>query len=102
MLLEPPRISEVTAGLEPVDFTDQSNRTIFEAMLRLQERGLPPDATLVTGELRDRGQYNVEGGISAAMLVELFRLSPLACHLPVYLDRVLAMSRCRHVIAPRI
>ena len=102
VLLEPRRITEVIAVLTPADFTDQSNRTIFEAMLQLQERGLPPDATLVTGELRDGGQYNVEVGISTATLADLFQLFPLVRHLPHYLGRVLEMSRRRHVIASRI
>ena len=95
VLLEPPRINEVTAVLEPADFTDQCNCTIFEAMLRLQRRGLPADATLLVGELRDGGQYNVQDGVSAAMLVDLFRLSPLACNLPHYMDRVVRISRSR-------
>ncbi len=48
----------------------------------------PFDATLLVGELRDRGQYNVEDGVSAATLVNLFRLFPLACNLSHYMERV--------------
>ena len=98
VLLEPCRISDVTAALEPNDFTDQVNRTIYAAMLRLQRRGLPPDATLLIGELRDGGQYNAEEGVSVATLVELFRLYPLVQQLPHYLDRVLEMSHRRRAV----
>jgi replicative DNA helicase len=55
VLLEPRCFDEVTLALEPADFTDDVNRTIFAAMLRLKQRGLPADATLVVGELRDDG-----------------------------------------------
>ena len=102
VLLEPRQLAEVTAVLTPADFADQTNRAIYQAMLRLQRRGLPPDPTKVVGELRVAGLYNAEDGVSAATLVDLFQLLPLVRHLPHYLDRVLEMSRRRHVIASRI
>jgi replicative DNA helicase len=71
-------------------------------MLSLQQRGLPADATLVVGELRDRGQYNVVDGVSATTLVNSFRLFPLVQHVPYYVQRVGEMARRRHVIASRI
>ena len=55
----------------------------------------PVDVTLVVGELRNRGQYNAEDGVSAATLVELFRPAPLVRELPQYLSRVLEISRRR-------
>jgi replicative DNA helicase len=82
VLLEPRRIGDVTAALKPIDFADRAHRTLFTAMLSLQQRGLPADATLVVGELCDRGQYNVEDGVSTATLVDLFQLFPLVRHLP--------------------
>ena len=102
VLLEPRRLSDVVALLTPTDFADRSNRTIFEAMLRLQDRGMKSDATIVVGELRVAGLYNAEDGVSATALVDLFRLFPWASSLPHFLDRVLEMSRRRHVIASRI
>ncbi len=93
VLLDPGRIAAVSAALEPVDFTDEANRTIYEAMLRLHSAGKSIDATLLVGMLRDRGKYNAEGGVSAVTLVELFRPAPLVCELPQYLSRVLEISR---------
>ena len=93
VLLDPARITEVAASLEPADFAGEANRTIYEAMLRLHSAGKPVDATLLVGELRDRGQYNAKDGVSAATLVELFRPAPLVRELPQYLSRVLEISR---------
>ena len=95
VLLDPGRIAEVTAALEPADFKDEANRTIYEAMLRLHSAGKPIDVTLVVGELRDRGQYNAEGGVSAATLVDLFRPAPLVSELPQHVSRVLEISHRR-------
>ena len=95
MLLDPARITEVAASLEPVDFAGETNRIIFGAMLRLHSAGKPVDVTLVVGELRDCGWYNAEDGVSAATLVELFRLLPLVRHLHHYVDRVAEMSQRR-------
>ena len=93
LLLDPGRIAQVAAALEPADFGNQVNRAIYKAMLHLHSAGNPIDVTLLVGELRDSGQYNAEGGVSAATLVELFRPAPLIRELPQYLSHALEMSR---------
>ncbi|MCC7086400.1 MAG: hypothetical protein IT427_15475 [Pirellulales bacterium] len=98
ILLAPERIADVAAALEPADLTDDALRTIYTAMLRLRGRGLPPDATLLVGELRDGGEYDPERGVSAAALAELFTMSPTAISLPHYVARVAEMSRRRHAM----
>ena len=50
VLLDPGRIAEVTATLEPADFAGEVNHIIYEAMLRLHSAGKPIDVTLVVGE----------------------------------------------------
>ena len=50
LLLDPGRIAEVAAALEPADFGDEGNRTIYAAMLRLHSAGKPIDVTLVVGD----------------------------------------------------
>jgi DnaB-like helicase N terminal domain len=55
VLLDPGRIAEVAAALEPADFAGEANRTIYETMLRLHSAGNPVDATLLVGELREAG-----------------------------------------------
>jgi hypothetical protein len=41
LLLNPGGIAKVTAALEPADFGDEANRTIYGAMLRLHSAGKP-------------------------------------------------------------
>ena len=48
-------LADVVAALEPVDFADAINRTIYEAMLRLHSAGKPINVALVVGELREAG-----------------------------------------------
>ena len=67
-------------------------------MLRLQAAGKVIDVAQLVGELRDRGLYNPENGVSAARQIDLFRLFPLACDLPHYLERVVEMSHRRHAL----
>ena len=64
-------------------------------MLHLHSAGKPVDVSLLVGVLRDRGKYNAENGVSAATLVELFRLLPLVRRLHHYVDRVAEMSQRR-------
>jgi replicative DNA helicase len=100
VLLDPRRIAEVAAALERADFVDQVNRTIYAAMLRLHSAGKPIDVALLVGELRDRGQYNAVDGVSAATLVELYRLFPLVRHLPYYVERVAEMLELWRSLVP--
>jgi replicative DNA helicase len=100
VLLNPRRIGEAAAVLEQVDFSDAVNRTIFGAMLRLHRRGLPPDITMLIGELRDTKEYghNTDPGVCAHDLVELFRLYPAVWCLSYYIGRIAEISRRRHAL----
>ena len=97
-LLDPDRIAEAAATLEPAEFGDEVNRINYAAMLRLHAAGKSIEITLLVGGLRNRGQYNTENGVSAATLVELFRLFPLVRHLPFYVERVTDMSERRRLL----
>lgn len=91
LLLAPERFNSVAALLEPTDFTDQANRTIFHAMVRLRAAGKPIDITLLVGELSDAGHCNTD--VPVATLFELFRLLPLVRHFDHYVARVVEVSR---------
>ena len=95
LLLAPGRFSDVAKVLKANDFDDRANRMIFEAMLRLRRRGLPPEITLVVSELQKAGQYNTNQGVSAVALVNLFQQLPLVRDLDHYLARVVETSRRR-------
>jgi hypothetical protein len=70
-------------------------------MLWLHYAGKPVDITLVVGELRNRGRYGEDDGVSAAMLIELFRQFPILWHLPFYVERVAEMSERRRSLVPK-
>jgi replicative DNA helicase len=55
LLLDPGRIAEVAAALEPAEFWGEVNRCIYAAMLPLHSAGKPIDVTLLVGELRKAG-----------------------------------------------
>ena len=55
VLLDPARITEVAAALEPADFAGEANHIIYEAILRLHSAGKPINVALVVGELREAG-----------------------------------------------
>ena len=81
LLLDPGRIAEAAAALEKADFSDDVNRTVYEAMLRLHLAGTPIDVTLVVGELRDSGMYDAENADNGFLLrrrVERFLVSVAA------------------------
>jgi replicative DNA helicase len=51
MLLTRPAVREAATTLQPDDFHDPANRRIFEAVLRVSERGDPVDVLTVAAEL---------------------------------------------------
>ena len=93
VLLDPRRIGDVSTALELEDFTGEVNRTIYAAMMRLHAAAKPIDVTLLVGALRDAGQYNTDGGVTANTLVELYCLFPMVRNLNHYVERVAKMSR---------
>ena len=91
----PARFDEVAKELAAEDFTDEANRIIFGAMLRLHALGKPIDCALLVGELRDFGEYDADKGVSAATIAHLFRLFSLQSNLKWYVGRLLEMTRRR-------
>jgi replicative DNA helicase len=94
-LFTPHKFSEIARALTVDDFTDDANRTIFGAMLRLDALGHPVDITLLVGELRDFGEYSADRGVCAATLANLYRNFPMASNLSFYVARLLEVSRRR-------
>ena len=91
VLIDPDRFAEADV-LSADDFFDESNRTIFRAMKRLHASGRPTDCTLLVGNLRDRGEYNADAGVSAATIWNLFYLRPWARYIGYYVARVKEFS----------
>jgi uncharacterized protein DUF3987/DnaB helicase-like protein len=69
-----PRVVDVVQAL---DFYTERHRTVYEAMLRLFNRGDPVDVITLTEELRRSGQLEAVGGPAAlALLVEQASIAP--------------------------
>jgi replicative DNA helicase len=89
-------LGEVAALLEEADFYRPAHRTIWRALLRLADRGQPPDPVTVLGELADSGELaDVGGGPFLHTLVEGVPTVANAAH---YARLVADTARRRRVI----
>jgi replicative DNA helicase len=88
-----PRAIEV---LKTSDFYTEAHRAVYEAMLRLFDRGEPVDLITLTEELRRNDQLQFAGGPAAlALLVEQ---ASIAAHLMSYAGIVRDMAVLRELI----
>jgi replicative DNA helicase len=62
ILLEPGLVPRAVELLVPEEFYKEAHRKIFEAMIRLFERGDPPDVIMVAETLRREGVFEEVGG----------------------------------------
>jgi replicative DNA helicase len=62
ILLEPTLLPRAIEALVPEEFYKEAHRKIFEAMIRLFERGEPADAIMVAEVLRRDGVFEEVGG----------------------------------------
>lgn len=62
MLLDREAIAQISRFLNPRDFYMESHSSIFEAMLELDESGIPADLVTVTDLLRRKGLLDKVGG----------------------------------------
>jgi replicative DNA helicase len=65
ILLEPPLLPRAIELLISDDFYKDSHRRIFDAMVKLFERGDTPDVITVMEELRRQGIFDQVGGLAA-------------------------------------
>src|SRR5919108_3537957 len=88
-----PRVIEV---LRPSDFYTEAHRAVYDAMLRLFDRGEPVDLITLIEELRRTDQLEFVGGPAAlALLVEQ---ASIAAHLMSYAGIVRDMAVLRELI----
>ncbi|QDV06616.1 Replicative DNA helicase [Planctomycetes bacterium Poly30] len=64
LLLTPDRLVEVTEICKPPDFYDRRNRTIFECMIQLDERGQVVDGVHLIATLRAMNTLGEIGGVT--------------------------------------
>ena len=82
VLINPMAILDVASFLQPDDFFILRNSWIWEAILRIQERGEAVDNLTVVEELRAQGRSDEVGG--GAYITYLINNTPTSLHAEVY------------------
>ncbi|MBX6753536.1 MAG: replicative DNA helicase [Thermorudis peleae] len=94
LLIDRDAIIRVASFLRPDDFYRSSHRFIYEAILTLYNRRIPPDFVTVVDELERTNRLEACGGVS--YLTELLQVVPSAVHVEYYgriVERTATMRR---------
>ncbi len=97
ILISEESLPDVTEIVKPVDFYDERNRHIYDAMWNLYEHHRPVDLLTVKSELKAKKLTKEAGG--AAYLSELSSYVPTAAHATGYAELVKDASIRRHLIS---
>ena len=90
-------IGDMASILQPEDFYNCSNQTIYKALLRLANHQVPLDFVTVTEKLRDLGLLEDAGGV--AYLGALVNDTPSAANLTAYAEIVKERATLRRLIS---
>ena len=82
--------------LGPADFYIRANQRIFEAVKRLDEKGLRPDIQTVVQELRQSGKLDEAGG--AAYVSSLTTVIPSSANIDYYVESIRNYSLRRELL----
>ena len=96
ILLDPTMMERVIDWLKPEHFYRDSHRSIYEAMLRVYNRGTPPDVLMVAEDLKEHGKFEEIGGDD--LLTEIVTMVPHAANGPYYGAIVEEKGRKRKLI----
>ncbi|WP_334109330.1 replicative DNA helicase [Thermodesulfitimonas autotrophica] len=96
IFLDPEVIHRVIDLLRPDDFYQEPHRLIYEAMLALDDAGVPLDIITVTEELKRRGNLDQAGG--ASYVVALADAVPSPAHVEHYARLVAEKALLRTLI----
>jgi len=94
--MDPPALVRVASILQPNDFYQEKNAWIYQAILDLDARRVPPDFLTVTDELERRRQLDEVGGASYVM--DTLNAVPTAIHVEHYARIVERTSVLRKMI----
>jgi len=70
LLIDPSAMEAVMTILEPSDFSSETNRRIFEAMIRLHEARVPLDHLRLAEELNRSGHLQLVGGYGGLVALD--------------------------------
>jgi replicative DNA helicase len=82
LLIDRDAVIRIASFLKPIDFYSGGNGLIYEAILDLYNRRVPPDFVTVVDELTRRERLQDVGGIS--YLTDLINTVPTAVHIEYY------------------
>lgn len=82
LLIDRDAVIRIASFLKPADFYSGGNGLIYEAILDLYNRRVPPDFVTVVDELTRRERLQDVGGVS--YLTELINTVPTAVHIEYY------------------
>jgi replicative DNA helicase len=97
ILLDPARMTEVTAILQPEHFWSNANKRIYEAFLGLVEQDKAIDIMTVRSWLEDHNRLQDVGG--PKYLAEILDMVPVISNVDTYAKRVKNKWRLRNVIS---
>lgn len=97
MLLDRDAVIKVAANLKPEHFYSTGNGHVYQAILDLYNRGIPPDLITVATELESRGQLADIGG--EAYLAMLMNGVFTSVHIEYYADIVEREATRRRLIS---
>jgi replicative DNA helicase len=97
VLLDPPALTRVIDFVRPEDFYRQANGRIFEAIMKLWDRGESIDLITLTNELQAEGQLERAGG--AAYISSLTTSVPTSANVEYYAQIVRQTSLRRRLIS---
>jgi len=96
ILIDREAIYKAMRVLQPGDFYRESHRTIYEAMLFLNEAGSPVDLITLSDQLRQQGDLEKVGGVAA--IATLAEMVPTAANVEYYARIVEEKSLLRTLI----
>ena len=96
LLIEKNAINTVVGKLKPEDFYRPAHQIVYQAILNLHERNIPPDMVTVIEELKTMGILEDIGGVS--FITMLANIEPTAANLKHHARIVINKAMQREVI----
>ncbi len=96
LMMDPSKISDVSAVLKPEHFYAERNNWIYRVILDLDKAGDPVDFLTVTNELEIRGKLGEVGG--SPYIMDVIAAVPTAAHVDHYVSTMLKLASDRAVI----
>ena len=96
MLIDPNAIIRVQQYLSPDDFYSSRHKRIYEALLKLFNKGINPDLLTITGELEKMGTLEMAGGYDT--VASLTHAVPSSANAEYYAQSVQDCSLRRGII----